>query len=218
MFFFGSHGVTTTKEKGAFFCPGCGTEQDYRRKTVRRFFTLYFIPTIPLDKLGEYVECQSCQGTYKVEVLSHGPAAAKAKLQAEFEKAVRRIMVLMMMADETIEEAEVAAILANYSRVTRREITEDDVWAEVRRARQEGEEVVSYAQQIAPHLNESGKELVMKAAMMVMAADGAFHQQELELLRTLGAALDMTRAHVTGLMSELTRPSKEHPPPDPAGR
>ncbi len=208
MIFFGSRGLTTTRAKGAFFCPGCGTEQSYRKKTVRRFVTFYFIPTIPLDKLGEYVECQSCQGTYKVEVLSCEPGAGKARIRAEFETAVRRIMVLMMMADETIEATEVAAILANYGRVTGREITEDDVWAEVRRARQEGGEVVSYAQRIAPHINEKGKELVMKAAILVMAADGTFHEEELELLRTLGAALDMTRAHVRGLLGGLPQPGR----------
>ena len=53
MIIFGTRGVTFTPEKGEFFCPGCCAERSFARKSVRRFFTLYFIPLVPLDKLGE---------------------------------------------------------------------------------------------------------------------------------------------------------------------
>jgi hypothetical protein len=32
----------------------------YHHKRATRFFTLYFIPLVPLKDLGEYVECQTC--------------------------------------------------------------------------------------------------------------------------------------------------------------
>ena len=51
MIIFGTRGVTWNGESGEFVCPGCGgTTQQYTRKTIRRFFTLYFIPLIPLDR------------------------------------------------------------------------------------------------------------------------------------------------------------------------
>src|SRR5258708_6295186 len=72
MIIFGTRGVTWNGESGEFVCPGCGgTTQQYTRKTIRRFFTLYFIPLIPLDKLGEYIECQHCRNTYNEQVLSY---------------------------------------------------------------------------------------------------------------------------------------------------
>lgn len=65
MIIFGTRGITTTPEKGDFHCPSCDATQKYGLKRVRRFFTLYFIPLIPLNKLGEYVECVTCKDTYK---------------------------------------------------------------------------------------------------------------------------------------------------------
>ena len=52
-----------------FFCPQCGPGSTFKWRRIRRFFTLYFIPLIPLDKLGEYIECQGCNGTYDIQVL-----------------------------------------------------------------------------------------------------------------------------------------------------
>ena len=66
---FGTRGVTYRKAKGNFSCPACQTLTSYRHRRQRRFFTLYFIPVIPLDLLNEWVECDQCRGTFKMAVL-----------------------------------------------------------------------------------------------------------------------------------------------------
>jgi len=66
---FGSRSVTGSMGTGSFDCPRCGADRPYDHKRVRRFFTLYFIPLIPMETLGEYIECGGCGGTYKPEVL-----------------------------------------------------------------------------------------------------------------------------------------------------
>ena len=55
---------------GAFRCPNCQTQQRYQASSMRRWFTLYFIPIIPLNSLGEQVECQGCFSRYEPGVLS----------------------------------------------------------------------------------------------------------------------------------------------------
>ncbi|MBS0295709.1 MAG: zinc-ribbon domain-containing protein [Proteobacteria bacterium] len=54
---------------GRFHCHACGCEQDYRVRRLQRFFTLYFIPIIPLKVVAEAAECQACKTQWKVEVL-----------------------------------------------------------------------------------------------------------------------------------------------------
>ncbi len=68
---FGTKGVTSTADEGDFYCPSCEEKRGYKLKRVRRFFSLFFIPIIPLDKLGEYVECTNCGSTYNTPVLEH---------------------------------------------------------------------------------------------------------------------------------------------------
>lgn len=70
MIIFGTSGITSVEKKGIFHCPACGAGAAYQQKGVRRFFTLFFVPLIPLHKVADYVECGRCGGTFKPEVLS----------------------------------------------------------------------------------------------------------------------------------------------------
>ncbi|MCA9245375.1 MAG: zinc ribbon domain-containing protein, partial [Phycisphaerales bacterium] len=141
---YGTRGVTTTKDKGEFHCPNCGDRQPYRLRRVRRFFTLYFIPLIPLDKLGEYIECDVCNGTYELDVLEYEPGAADAAFEAEFHFAMRRVMILMMLADGAIDDAEVATICQIYQSMSGQPLDELTVRQEAMQCQQAGIAVEQY--------------------------------------------------------------------------
>lgn len=69
MIIFGTRSVESTIGNGFFYCPRCNTQRTYRLIGVNRWFTLYFIPVIPMGRIGRYVECDSCAGTFAEEVL-----------------------------------------------------------------------------------------------------------------------------------------------------
>lgn len=70
MIIFGTRGITSVLQKGSYHCPACGAGADFERKGVRRWFTLFFIPCIPLHQAADYVECKRCGGTFKPDVLN----------------------------------------------------------------------------------------------------------------------------------------------------
>ncbi len=63
----------TTKEKTLesteFFCPNCREHRDCEHRAVKRYFTLYFIPLIPLGTVGEFIHCDTCEGQFDTAVL-----------------------------------------------------------------------------------------------------------------------------------------------------
>jgi predicted RNA-binding Zn-ribbon protein involved in translation (DUF1610 family) len=67
---FGMRVIYRTTGEGTFFCPQCGTGRQYRLRVGRRWFTLFFIPVIPMNKVGEYVECTTCRTRYRPDVLA----------------------------------------------------------------------------------------------------------------------------------------------------
>jgi len=69
MIIWGSRGRETTSGGGRFFCPSCRDDSAYQHQKVKNYFTLYFIPLFPMQTLGEFVRCQSCDGEYDVKVL-----------------------------------------------------------------------------------------------------------------------------------------------------
>ena len=70
--------IQSPGRRGEFHCPNCSMPQKYRRRTLRTWFTLYFIPVIPLRKVAEYVQCQSCGGTFTPAVLDRDPSSNQA--------------------------------------------------------------------------------------------------------------------------------------------
>lgn len=75
---FGTRGVTRKVDTGSFYCPSCQYDAPYTRHKVTRFFTLYFIPVIPLGSLGEYVSCDRCASQYATEILTMGYQGSRA--------------------------------------------------------------------------------------------------------------------------------------------
>lgn len=217
MIIFGTRGVTTTPQRGSFHCPQCGAQRSYNYKRVRRFFTLYFIPLIPLDKLGEYVECPMCQGTFDPAVLNYDPANEALEIQAYFFIAVKQVMIAMLLADGVIDDSEVVMLQARYKEITGVEIPEDELREEIAVINASGSSALELVQNIAPQLNDSGKEIVMRAAYAIAAADGHIDVTEQTLMTQIGQALGLTQAHLAGIIHSLTAPPATPPPLETQG-
>ena len=74
MIIFGTKAKYKTIGSGQFFCPHCQKTRNYEHKHAKNYFSLYFIPIIPLNDIGDFIECQSCRMTYKQEVLDFKPS------------------------------------------------------------------------------------------------------------------------------------------------
>lgn len=201
MIIFGTRGITTTPQRGEFNCPSCRSSQGYLLKRVRRFFTLYFIPVIPLNKLGEYVECSTCKDTYKTDIIDYSPAANARVVEAEYHAAVKKVMIHMLLADGVIDDSEVDTILAIYLRITGNQIEKNKLLAEINEIEKNTDDFTNTLTQLQGCLNDEGKELVIKAALYVAMSDGEFQEEEQQMLAKIGQDLGMTAAHVQGVVS-----------------
>ncbi|UIR57915.1 RDD family protein [Sphingobacterium sp. SRCM116780] len=61
---FGTKSIGKTVKYGNFHCPRCQMERPYQLKQNRRYFSLFFIPMIPLEKQGDTLECNFCRTAY----------------------------------------------------------------------------------------------------------------------------------------------------------
>ncbi len=201
---FGTKGVTSTAGKGEFHCPQCGPKP-YLHKKVKKWFTLYFIPCIPMETLGEYIECQNCKGTYKMEVLNYDPRAEQMQLNAHYEDVVRRVMIEMMLADDVLEESEITSMQEIYAQIAGRQLSRDEILAEAEQARRSGGDVLRYLEQMNRMLNNNGRESILKAAAHVAMADGKFEPSERQFLNKAAEALGITQAHLNGILAEVQK-------------
>lgn len=209
MIIFGTRGVKSTLNQGQFNCPQCESTRAYKHKKVTRFFTLYFIPLIPLGRLGEFVECQACKGTFIPNVLNYNKNQQSNSFLAEYEKAMKHCMVLIMLADGEIDENEMVTVQKIINKFGHNDISLDQLSKYVEEVQQKPEDISTYLRKVTPALNEHGKEMIIKCAISVAAADGNIDDSEINLINEMAKVMEMSSSHLKGILSEMFAPKQE---------
>ncbi|MEL6329196.1 MAG: TerB family tellurite resistance protein [Planctomycetota bacterium] len=203
MIIFGTRGITTTRGRGQFYCPQCSGDKDFVLKRLRSFFHIYFIPLLPISGKTEFLRCKGCRQDFRTEVLQMDPRVAAIALAEQFQRALRRTISAVVMADGKIDDAEIATAREIVAQVVGLELTPDEVVSELEEATSIGHDaVLADLTDLGPQINDQGKELIVRAAMSIASADGSFDDEERELVGKVAGALGMSPAHVRGLMAE----------------
>ncbi|WP_177764400.1 RDD family protein [Flavobacterium sp. I3-2] len=58
---FGTKNISSTFKRGHFDCPRCNTQRIYNLNKNRQFFSLFFVPIIPLQNNGDTLTCSICK-------------------------------------------------------------------------------------------------------------------------------------------------------------
>ena len=200
-FIFGLGARNKTIARGTFFCPREGGDREYEHKMARRWFTLFFIPLIPLKELGDFVECQSCRATYYPNVLE---GTTTGDIEDVTTTAIRHVVVAILRADGRVEGAERQAgqsVVENFASHPYSVADLDADLADLDRAH-----LTDTLQELGAILNAHGRENVLTSAVYLAAADGHVDPRELEVAREIGRALTMSSAHIEGtIQQELAR-------------
>ena len=94
---------------------------------------------------------------------------------------MKHCMVLIMLADGEVDENEMAMVQKIVNKFGHNDITLDELEQYVKQVEQNREDIATYLKKVTPSLNEHGKEIVIKCALSVAAADGNIDGQRLPL-------------------------------------
>lgn len=194
----GFKGRMKTLDSGHFHCPREGGDRPYRRVEARRWFTFFWIPLIPLKVLGEFVECSSCGATYEPRVLT---LPTNAQIEDRLTRALRHVVVAMLKADDVVDDAERTAALQvmgefGLHQYTAADLDQDLVTLHVGSVDHELSELGSV---LSPH----GQESLVRACLILAAADGHVDDRELDLVTRAARGIGMSPAHLRGIVAEL---------------
>ena len=210
MIIWGWRSVTSTQSVGEFACPECQAQTKYARKRARRFFTLYFIPLIPLKTTNEWIECLRCKSAYKDSVLNYRLPRSKAERFAELVKSVTYIGAMATKLDGATNDRRVDALVAAVH-----DFGGDDVDAAAIRTLAGGASVdLAQVRRIlgehAGDVTDSGKETIFAIYHKVLAAEGPVSPAGSQFLEAAADGLALTRAHMAGLLATLSAATESH--------
>ena len=181
---------------GTFCCPSCGVDRAYAHKQARRWFTVFFIPIIPLNTLGEYVQCLTCNGTYQRSVLS---LPTTESLQKNLLLAMREAVVSVLDPSPTPSEMQEAlAVLSAFADV---EWHEDDLIDDI--ANLDLSALKGHLATLADALNEHGKERIVAGCARIASTGGTIDRTRRDTVMRIASEIGMTPAHARGVIDDV---------------
>jgi hypothetical protein len=181
--------------QGTFHCRRCGGDRQYRHRVGRRWFTLFFIPVIPLNSIGEHVQCTTCRTRYVVDVLNQ---PTTAQMQAALPAGMRAAISAMLRSGDPAGqvsrqraiEAVIGAGVPEYDEA----MLEGDL-------AQSFEPIRSALNQVGAQLTIQAREWYLAEVIRIAMADGPLTEGERHAALAIGVDLGMTQAQVVGVVS-----------------
>ena len=204
---FGTKGRAIETDNGQFHCPNCNVKEEYGKKYVQDWFTLFFIPIFPISgKKNDHIECGKCESIYHTEVIDYKPALSNEEMESEYEKALKNVLCLMILADKEVKEKEILTVSDIYNKLTDdKKFTKNQIDKNITQLKKDKKTVEEYLKKIRPYLNSGHRELIIKAMYFVASSDGHLDEKEGALLMKIANVLEMTPAHVKGVLAELDK-------------
>lgn len=200
MIIWGSRARNKRLDGGRFHCPNEGGDRDYDLMEARRWFTLFFIPLLPLKVLGQFVACRSCGASYEPQVLT---LPTTAEMEDRLTTALRHVVVAMLTADEVVDDAERRAALEVMQRFGQRPYTAEELGRDL--ATLEVGALDDEVAELGAMLSPQGHEALVRACLHLAAADGHVDERELAVVQQAARGIGMSSAHLRGILAEVTQ-------------
>jgi hypothetical protein len=192
---------------GDFFCPACGGDRGYRRRTGHRRFVLLGVPLLSRGAVAPVVECGACHGHFGTDSLNHPTTTG---LSLMLRDAVYAVAVAALTAggceSRTARETAVDAVRdAGFHGCTEEELMAlladahpDTVCVEI--------ELHEALAPIAPHLAAAGRDNLLLLGARIALADGVYQAAERDTLAAVGRGLRIVEEDIDRLLAEARTP------------
>jgi len=196
---FGLRVYFRTIGEGTFHCQRCGGDRPYRHRAGRRWIHLFFIPVIPLDKAGEYVQCTQCGTRYATGVLT---LPTTAQMQAALPAGMRAAAVLMLRAGDPGSSAARRRVIDVIKGAGVADYDDAAVDADLESGGMDGDpSVADRLGALATQFAVPAREWFLAEIVRIGLADGSLTDSERQAAREIGGYLGMTPAQAVGVIA-----------------
>lgn len=198
MIILGTTVLNFKKDEGEFFCPVCREQREYKLKTARQFFTVYFIPVIPLNSVGEFVQCNACRQKFDNQVLEYDPEVERRELIESYS----RLMVLLMLNTGRVSELHRDQLRHALMQRFDVGITDEEIMALAQEAEEKNAEPLAYAHRFRRSYSPEVCFDVLRVAVQTLKSDEPFTDEERQLLATATEAFGLPSESLAMVLEE----------------
>lgn len=188
---------------GDFHCPACGGDRHYRHRVARRWFTLFFLPVIPLNRVGEVVECSTCRTRFNTGVLRQPTAR---QMEAALPVAMRHAAAIVLAAGDPNDSAARGRAVEAVRGYGAADFDEEMLDADLEEPSAGADEAIAQA---GAQLTTEAREWFLAQVVRIALADGALGDAERQALHTVANRLGLTPAHAFGVIATTEEAARE---------
>lgn len=234
MILIGTMNWTSTRLRGFFRCPDCGSTQNFRLRASRPFLTLYFIPVLPIGGLQEYVQCTTCKNSYETDVLAltmlpsnyatissefaaktipSGPASVdnhqdrtpQSPRQIPLSEDLLKVIALIMVEDGHVTEKEISLARRLYENMLAEKLSREELGRMCAYVQQQRLSTLSFLATAQNRRNYEEKMLMAQAIFGVAGADGEISPKRLQSLVKAQAILGLDEVEFQRAISQTAQ-------------
>ena len=187
MIIYGTRGKNVHVDSGEFTCPRCADEQSYKHIEVKNYFTLYFIPLIPMGKAGEYIECEGCGGTFAPEILTYDPEAEREEMATTF----RRLSVLFLLDVNRCTSSTLKAVQEIIGDTMNFDVEREDIAKDVKQAQSASPDIKKFFKTQTSGYADDGKFLLIITLRRILETECPLEENERSRLLELGKIMGL---------------------------
>jgi zinc-ribbon family len=192
---FGMRVFYRTFAQGTFHCRRCGGDRQYRHRVGRRWFTVFFIPVIPLNKVGGHVQCTTCKTRYVTEVLSQPTTAQMLRALPAGMRAAAAAMLRSGDPDSpAARQRAISAISSAGARGYDEAALDQDL-------QQDDDALRAALHQVGAQLTVQAREWYLADVIRIGMAEGTLTDNQRGAAQAIGCDLGMTQAQVVGVVA-----------------
>ncbi|MDK1474332.1 TerB family tellurite resistance protein [Streptomyces sp. 549] len=192
----------TTVGDGEFFCPGCGGDRNYERRTGRRRLVVLGLPVLARGSAEPVVACMSCRTAFPATAADQ---PTTTRLSAMLRDAVHSVALSMLAAGGTDSRAARDTAVGALREAGYPDAREEQLLALLAALGADSVSVEVALHEVltplVPHLAPAGRESLLLLGARIALADGPYQVAEQAALASLGTALRLRAAEVERLLA-----------------
>lgn len=186
-------------------CPSCKGDLNLRR--MKRWFTLYFIPVLPLKTLETFYKCKECSKTYKEEIkemLEKGQTEFKDKASKIIATTLAACMTHMAKIDGNICKEELKEINKIKTKFPQYKKEIEKVISDVKKSKND-EYVFNILRNARTILTMDGIAMLIGQVARVLLADGKIDKKEEKLMKEYLLVCGIPREMYDQIISQVKK-------------
>ena len=195
---FGEQSRNQEVASGDFDCPVCLGRQHYHHRRIKQYFSLFFIPLLPLEDSANYLICSGCQACFDPQILKQ----PQEYCQACNHQALRRALCYLVAGyGDTTRSREQMRTL--YQDATGQPLDDAAIDDELQLIHSGLSATLPYLHQLAPRLSAHAKQQLVLASYQLARRLGEMDFDDRVRINTLAAELGLSLPEVNYLISSV---------------